>query len=90
MTAYAGRRKNVKACDYSRSHGIGLAVQVDPSGPRAPITYYDNNGPQNGRCLDHDFGYSVRKWRFVSVYHNGRIHDASLPWRVTPLPHPDF
>jgi hypothetical protein len=42
----------------------GPALQIDPSGAAAPLTYRDpdDTGPA---CLDHHIGYSVRKMRFV-------------------------
>jgi hypothetical protein len=82
-------RKHLTACDYSLSHGIGLAIQIDPSGPQLPINYYDPT-PQAGFCHEYNIYYSVRKWRFISVYHDGTTHEASRPWEIDPLPYADF
>lgn len=86
---FSDRSKHLLVCDHDTSDGIGLAIQIDPSGPPLPITYHDQNGPGND-CWQRNIGYSVRKWRWVSVYHSGSPHEASFSWLRAPLPWADF
>ena len=91
FTVYWNHAKTLWVCDRYNGDGIGLAIEVGPTGGGPPDTliYYDENGAAGG-CLDHAIGYSVRKWRFISVYQNGRIHDNNHAWQTWPLPRNDF
>lgn len=86
---YSDHSKHLLVCDHDTTDRIGLAIQVDPSGPPLPITYHDQTGPGND-CWQRTIGYSVRKWRWVSVYHSGSPHESSFSWLRAPLPWADF
>lgn len=92
FSVYTDHKKVLWICDSYRGDGIGLGIEVDASGGGPPdtVVYWDQNGPQNGVCWEHTIGYSVRKWRFVSVYQNGSIHNRAHPWELWPLPWADF
>ncbi|GAB4000506.1 hypothetical protein GCM10029992_32620 [Glycomyces albus] len=88
ITVFDGGRKRLTVCD-GRADPMGPGLQIDPSGPQAPITYFDTNG-SNAGCLVHDIFYSVRKWRIVMQQDEGETVIVAGSWRVDPLPRPDF
>jgi hypothetical protein len=80
-------RKFMEICDHLYD-GSGLGIQLDPSGPQNPITYWDKGAGDQG-CDTYTVHYSVRKWRWVSVHENGTVRDV-LDWAIWPLPHADY
>lgn len=88
LKVFPGGRKRITVCD-ERADPMGPGLQIDPSGPAAPITYFDTNGSNPG-CLSHDIGYSVRKWRPVVQQDEGSTLLYTDEWHVDPLPRPDF
>jgi hypothetical protein len=86
---FTDHTKVMIVCDHYARDGIGLAIEIDPSGAPAPIVYWDKNGPGNS-CTSYTIGYWVRKWRFISVYQDGSIHNRAHPWEIHPLPWHDF
>ncbi|GAA0566017.1 hypothetical protein [Actinomadura livida] len=86
LTVWSDHEKNIWICDDSAADGVGLGIEVDPSGPQDPIIYY--NTAASG-CLEHEFWYSVRKFRFIVVNHDGSVNDNSNPW-IMETPFPDF
>lgn len=89
IEVFSGGRKHIHVCDLDSRDPYGLAIQMDPSGPQVPITYWDRNY-EGHHCADYDMGYKVRKWRFVSVHQSGGALHGVRPWQVYPLPRPDF
>ena len=91
IDVFNNRTKDLYVCDSYGGDNMVLAIQIDPSGGGPPDTlvYRDANGTAPG-CLRRTIGYPVRKWRFVSVRQNGAPHDFNHPWKVAPLPRPDF
>lgn len=89
IEVYSNHAKRMQICDNDSSDRYGLAILIDPSGTQAPIRYFDEN-PQDGFCFVHTIGYSVRKWKWLSVYQNGATYDDWDAWKIFPLPRADF
>jgi hypothetical protein len=88
MWVYYNHTKKIQICDY-KSDVVSPRLQIDPSGPAAPLTYVDPV-PGDGRCLNRTLGYSIRKMR-AGVWHTWYEDPFWDPWYGTPvLPYPDF
>lgn len=88
ISVYSNHAKRLEICDNSFEDRIGLAIVIDPSGTQAPITYRDPF--QEGVCFVRTIGYPVRKWKWISVHHNGSVYEDWDAWKTFPLPRPDF
>jgi hypothetical protein len=88
MWVYYNHVKKIQICDY-RSDRAAPLLQIDPSGPQAPITYSDTNAA-DGRCFNRTLGYSIRKLR-VGTFNSWYSEPFWERWYSTPvLPYPDF